>query len=399
MKQFSAVALLALIVSSVAVMWVDARWVTTLPEVAAFALAAVWIIAFASGRYRPEFSAGMIPLTAAVLWIVIQLVTGHTVYRWRTVVGLLYWAANLAVYFVALQAFSDRKLRFWFLRALLLFGFLISIISPLQALTTQAKVFWLFQIPNATSVFFGPFVYTNQYAAFIELLLPIALYFALTEEKGQAFYVLVAAVMYTSVIAASSRMGFTLTTLEILIVPLLAVRFRQAQPRQILIGGALFAGMIILLAVAVGPDNLLARFSQSDPYVVRREFVYSSFNMIKASPFFGVGLGNWSTAYPAWAQFDSGRFANQAHNDWIQWAVEGGLPFAALMLLLAIRGIPQGVRSVWGVGVAALFLHCLVDYPIQRTAVAVVFFTLLAATAAENTRCDSEPADNRLSTL
>ena len=117
MKQFSAVALLALIVSSVAVMWVDARWVTTLPEVAAFALAAVWIIAFASGRYRPEFSAGMIPLTAAVLWIVIQLVTGHTVYRWRTVVALLYWAGNLSVYFVALQAFSDRKLRFWFLRA------------------------------------------------------------------------------------------------------------------------------------------------------------------------------------------------------------------------------------------------------------------------------------------
>ena len=231
MKQFSAFALLGLIVSSVAVMWVDARWVTTLPEVAAFALAAVWIIGFASGRYRPEFSAGMIPLTAAVLWIVIQLLTGNTVYRWRTVVSLLYWTGNLALYFVALQTFSDRKLRFWFLRALLLFGFLVSIISPLQALTTQAKIFWLFQIPNATSVFFGPFAYTNQYAAFIELLLPIALYFALTEEKGQAFYALVAAVMYTSVITSASRMGFTLTTLEILIVPLLAVRCRQAQPR------------------------------------------------------------------------------------------------------------------------------------------------------------------------
>jgi hypothetical protein len=44
----------------------------------------------------------------------------------------------------------------------------------------------------------------------------------------------------------------------------------------------------------------------------------------------GLGLGTWSAAYPAYASYDDGTFVNQAHNDWLQWGAEGGLPFPSV---------------------------------------------------------------------
>jgi O-antigen ligase len=336
---------------------------------------------FVMGRRRPRLNVTLIPLAGIVLWAGFQLLIGSTVYRWPTRMAILYWSGNFATFFIGLQIFGDRVLRNHFLRALVIFGFLVSVISPLQALTTNGKVFWMFQTDYTSWYVFGPFVYTNQYAAFIELLLPVALYGALTNRKWRMFDTLVVAVMYTSVLASASRFGTILTTLEILIVPLLVARRSGLRLKKLALGAALLAGMVALLAIAVGPKPLLDRFAQKDPYAQRREFLDSSLKMVGDNPLLGVGLGNWATAYPGYALFDDGLYANQAHNDWVQWTVEGGFPLLALMLWLAAWAIPRGLNTGWGTGIAAIFLHCLVDYPIQRTGVALVLFTLLAAVA------------------
>ena len=70
------------------------------------------------------------------------------------------------------------------------------------------------------------------------------------------------------------------------------------------------------------------RFGIPDPLAWRREFAASSFHMIAAHPWFGVGLGAWPTVYPSYAIADFGVFANQAHSDWLEWVVEGGVGFA-----------------------------------------------------------------------
>jgi O-antigen ligase len=382
MKIFSAIILGLTIVVSVAVMWVRAKWPTTIPEVAACALAAVWMALFALGRRQPRLSVALIPLGGVVLWAGFQLLIGSTVYRWPTRMAILYWSGNFATFFIGLQIFGDRLLRNRFLRALVLFGFVVAVISPLQALTTNGKVFWMFQTDYTSWYVFGPFVYTNQYAAFIELLLPVALYGALTNRKWRMFDTLVVAVMYTSVLASASRSGTILTTLEILVVPFLVNRRSRMPLKKLAVGAALLAGMIVLLALAVGPKLLLDRFAERDPYAQRREFLDSSVKMVKDNPILGVGLGNWATAYPGYALFDDGLYANQAHNDWVQWTVEGGFPLLALMLWVAGWGIPRGLSAGWGAGITAIFLHCFVDYPIQRTGVVLVLFTLLAAAAS-----------------
>jgi O-antigen ligase len=360
-------------------MFLPDKWVTGITEIAPCLLAASWMLLFALGRLRPAISFALVAFSAFIAVGMLQLAAGTTVYRWATILAVLYWLGNLSTLFAATQTFADSKLRDFFMRSLVLFGFVIAVIGSLQALTTDAVVYWTFPTKYTGWVVMGPFVYHNQYAAFIELLLPMALYVALKDRIWRWLYLLVSATLYASVFISGSRAGLILTTLEILLVMAMALRTRQI-PRGAFWGtGALLAAMILLLGLSAGPDYLLRRFQLKDPYSIRREFLYSSLQMFRRRPIEGVGLGNWSTAYPAYALFDDGLYANQAHNDWVQWAVEGGIPLLLPMLGVAVWVFPRAIRSVWGCGVAAVFLHCFVDYPIQRPAVAVVFFCAMGA--------------------
>jgi O-antigen ligase len=101
---------------------------------------------------------------------------------------------------------------------------------------------------------------------------------------------------------------------------------------------------------------------------MRRQLDISSLHMTAAHPWFGVGLGAWPTVYPRYAIVDFGVFANQAHNDWLQWTAEGGIPFGIVIATLFLWCLRPAFRSVWGIGVIAVFLHALVDYPFSRPA-------------------------------
>jgi len=191
-----------------------------------------------------------------------------------------------------------------------------------------------------------------------------------------------ARLLYASAIATASRMGFFLTTVEMIAVPALVMWRRGIPFRRVQSGAFFFAAILIMLAVAAGPNMVASRLSESDQYAGRREYTEASIAMIKDRPLLGFGLGTWSTVYPEYAVLDDGLFINQAHDDWAQWAAEGGLPFMGLMLALAIWSFRRGWATGWGLGVAAVFVHCLVDYPIQRMGVGLVMFTMMAAMAS-----------------
>ena len=391
MKTFSAIALFLTVIVTVLTSWVPERWPTTVPEAAVFAITAVWTLAGLTGLVRLRFSTVMIPLGLVVVWCAIQIAGGTTAYAWRTNVAMLYWGCNAATFFVALQIFASRRIGVSLLHALMFFGLAMSIVGPLQELYGGGKVLWLFEPFPRFVPQFGPFPYRNQYAAFIELLLPVALFGALTQERRRGVYVVTTAVLYASVIAAASRMGFVLATLEMLAVPFIVFWNRKVRFRSLRNNALLFAAIFAMLIVAAGPSGMLTKFRSPDPYAARREYSEAGLKMILARPLTGFGLGNYATVYPGFAVADDGLHINQAHNDWVQWAAEGGLPFLAVMLWIALWAAPRALRSGWGAGVAAVFLHCLVDYPIQRTSVALVMFIMMAAIARPPDGAD-EPA-------
>ena len=43
-----------------------------------------------------------------------------------------------------------------------------------------------------------------------------------------------------------------------------------------------------------------------------------------------------------------------------------GLPFVACMIIFAGLLLKPAIRSIYGLGVVALLLHALVDYPMQQ---------------------------------
>ena len=388
MIAFSGVALAGLLFLSILLAWAPERWAVSLLETGSFALAAAWAVRLAIRPLRLERSLAILPLAGTVLWGILQLCMGSSVYPRETWNALLMWTTNLAVFAIALQIFSNAGSRDRFLRATLLFGFALSVVSTLAMFTSRTNVFWIFPALS-DRVPAGPFLSPNQYAAFIELVLPLALVRAASDARRTVLFALMAGAMYASVIASASRAGFVLASLEIVAALALALGGRGATLRSIARVVAVLAAFIVLFTALVGWETLWNRLNRADPFAGRREMLDSTLDMIRDRPWTGFGLGTWSTVYPAYARYDDGLFANHAHNDWAQWTAEGGFPFLALLLGVAVWSIRPALRSRWGIGAIAVFLHCMVDYPLQKPALAAFFFAVLAVLA-----CSAKEAKN-----
>jgi O-antigen ligase len=150
---------------------------------------------------------------------------------------------------------------------------------------------------------------------------------------------------------------------------------------------------VVVVTGVVGWEALWKRLQEPNPYSLRMDLVRSSMSMVRDRPLTGFGLGTWPEAYPGYALFDEGTFVNQAHNDWAQWTVEGGLPFLALMLTIAVWSVKPAVRSLWGVGILSVWVHAWMDYPFQQRPALAAFFFALLGTLAVSGRTDAQAAD------
>ena len=378
--------LLLILVYGVATIWIRERWALSVLEAGVFLSAAA-----ASARVFLRSSglrAGFLPLAFAgmAVWGIVQLAAGWTVVKADTVDAVLYWLAAACLVWLAWQVCSSHDRVEWFLGASAITGSVICLIGLLHLYTSDGLVFWIFS-SGYNSRIPGPFTSRNNYAAFVELLLPVALVLAMKRRPGSRSYVVLSAALVAVVIASGSRAGVVLVGAEVAIV------FLLARGHGALL--AAFAGLVALFVGVVGYQYLWERFvHDSDPYLMRREFLESTLAMIRAQPLHGFGLGAWASAYPQFAVIDVGKFANHAHNEWAQWAAEGGLPALAVMLVVFLWTVRAAVQSVWGIGLAAVMVHSLVDYPFMRLGLAGWIFVLLGVLEADRRRRRSAPVTN-----
>src|ERR1039458_1978218 len=184
----------ALFFFAILTLWVPGYWPVTVFQVGIFGLAA---IAVWRARYSPpEFVWPIVPLAFAVLWGLFRSLTGRTAYAFDTKLALLRWATFLSVFLVGISLFRDDAVRRWFRSAIVWFAFLVAAFASVQTFTSQGKVFWLFDTPY-TDYVMGPILSRNHYAAFMESVLPIALYLAVRRERESLLYSGMAAVMYS----------------------------------------------------------------------------------------------------------------------------------------------------------------------------------------------------------
>ena len=301
------------------------------------------------------------------LWGFAQVATGATVLRSITWDAALRSLALGATAWVAANALCDTGRRLHFLTAFAWFACALSVVSVVAYFTSPGRVLWVF--PSPYPDVWGPFLSRNDFAGFLELSLPVALWLS-SDHAEVRIPMWVPAWMLAAGLASGSRAGAVLLLAETgLVLGLISRRGAVAK----------FVMLAALLAIVAGAGTLVGRFAEHDPFRYRREMAESSVRMIRDRPWQGWGLGTYASVYPAYATFDLGARVEHAHNYWLEWAAEGGIPLALVWLVLALAVSVPAIRSIWGIGILAVFLHALVDYPFARFGLTAWNFALLGA--------------------
>jgi O-antigen ligase len=329
---------------------------------------------------RLPLSVPAVCLLLMTLWGVLQTLISPQKIVANGWSGVLFWFTAAIIALVATQLFQSLRAAAQFRRWFMFFAGAVCLLELLEQASRTSHYYWL--IPSKFHAVFGPFAYWNNFAQFVELALPITLWAGLSKRRSSpAPYLVVAALQVCAVVASGSRAGTVLVLAELLAVIVLA--YARRRDRRLLLGSALAIALSIGFVYAAGFDVLIKKLQQSDQIAVRRSINQSSLEMIRERPLLGWGLETYVPVYRMFAHYDDGTYVNRAHDDWLQWAAEGGIPFALLMLFVFGWSIRPAIESVWAVGLIAICLHAIVDYPFARLGVCGWYFALAPMLAGE----------------
>ena len=208
-----------------------------------------------------------------------------------------------------------------------------------------------------------------------------------------AWFVLAVALLLTE-----SRAGTAASVLALLVFfSTLAMR-RGVSARSLILPAA---GLTLAAATLVdlSGEGLEQRlWTTRTDWETRSEIYEQTGKAIRDAPVFGTGLGTFETVYRVYRTGRIGATVARAHNDYLEIALELGIPAAVCFLgalaglaLVCAAGIFARRRDAVlpATGFAACVLagaHALVDFSLQIPAVAATFALVLGAAAAQSWR-------------
>lgn len=377
-----ATALMACVAAGILTGWADPVSGHLL-HATALLLAACWLSAAALGLTPVHLSwlPSLLLVPAAMAGI--QLIMAHTASTFETLNSIAAWIARAGAFYVASSSFRSERRQHLFVEAAVWFGAAMAMLALLQWYTDNNKIFWSISTGHTSEVA-ATFLNRDHYSVLMEMLLPFAIVRTITGSRP-ILYACCAGLMFSSVVACASRAGTAIITLETLI--LLAVVSR-AGPRRYGRVAVLVVSLLVFVILG-GWQTVWERFLLKDPFSYRREMLLSTVDMIRLNPWLGHGMGTWPLVYPQFAIFDPpGIYMNHAHNDWAEWAAEGGVALSAVLAAFC-AGIAWSARRVpWAWGLSAACLHAVVDFPFQKPALALTFFAIagIAFAASRKTK-------------
>lgn len=391
------------------------EWAEAILEVGAGLLLIFWSVqVFRRRSEQIHVSPFFLPLTAFALLVLGQLLIHGTASRYYTRVELQLLLAYLTLIHLMIQVFqrSSQWRKFvWFLMSL---GFFVSIFGILQYLTFNGKLFW-FREMRYGGIPFGPYVNRNHFAAFAELLIPLALVpLVLGKVRRQRLFLvgLFALVPTIALLLSASRGGIVSFAVELVILALLLIVHR-IRTKYMIVGGAVV--LLAVLAVSwIGVQQVVDRFSSYKSMDVtvgkRASMRHDTWKIFLDHPVAGTGLGTLQMVFPPYDSFYDGRVVNHSHNDYLELLAETGVLggicwiwFLAVLLLESLRGLAN-LRSSFNsalnlsglVGCCGILVHSLVDFNLHIPANALLFL-VAAHLATVRIHSDSAPVPNQAS--
>ena len=333
-------------------------------------VAAIWALT----TREVELPRQAVLVAAIAAWGPLQLAFHVTRVPWPTMQRSLEWAIGAVCFVLGSQILRGRRSREAFLNLMLWAITFLAVAAMLQMYMSPGRVFGIFPAMDGVV---GTFYYKNWFAALMELGAPIALWQIYNGKivAGGLSY----AAMFAATLSSASRTGVLLVLAEFLVALVLFVIGRRMRLKSAVSVVAILALLVAAAAGVAGTENIMARLRETNPYALRGALLASTLKMIPVHPWLGSGIGTWPSEYPGFATYDWDLYVNAAHNDWAQWASEGGIPFFLLMAALAIWLAKPSLRSVWGLGILAVMAHSLMDYPLQDPSLLFLWFTLVGA--------------------
>jgi O-antigen ligase len=253
-----------------------------------------------------------------------------------------------------------------------------------QHIFTFAKKYYL---DSAT----GTFINRNHFATFLAMALPFALGLAIpasSDSKGattwrgrllsfadavslRRFLAGVAAgLIWVGLLLSHSRAGLLAAFVAALIV-LVGRRDLRAARWSVAVAGVVLIGLLSLELTQAPGERFLWVRQDLGTEGGRLTVWHDSLKLVEQRPLLGWGWGTFESAFPSVQSAGVDLTYDHAHNDWLEWLVEGGV------LGLAVGGVLLGAGlRVGGVVVTAALtavaIHAAWDFSLRIPAVATV---------------------------
>jgi O-antigen ligase len=202
------------------------------------------------------------------------------------------------------------------------------------------------------------------------------------------------AIMVIALVLTRARMGNIAFFTSLGLAGALALYAgRQFSWRMVSFLGSLFVVDMVILGKWFGLDKLIERLVQTNPELAPRRWSNEySVQYISDFPLTGSGGGSFYGIFPNYQGSDLQGFHQHAHNDYLEFAVELGIPAALLLAGFVVLAQwsayklqrSRQTRLYKGAGFAVTMtviwaaIHSTTDFNLQIPANALTFVTILA---------------------
>jgi O-antigen ligase len=328
-----------------------------------------------------------------------------------TLRGLAFLAAFSLLALAVFRELGEGRWRRRLLRTVVFTGLALTVVALLQAVSPEPRRLYGVWQPRWDWAVFGPYVNKNHFAGYLVMAAALSVGFALEalarlraawatsrrgllllgEEEGLALArtAAVVVVLVAGLVASQSRGGVSAFGFAMLAVLLLVLSGRvlplDATGRRTT---ALAVLVLVTLGVVwIGLGGVLQAFEARGIRGSRLDLWRDMLPMVPRFPVFGVGWNAFATAYPWYQTVWKTEWIGEAHNDYLQVWLDGGLVGLALVAglvgLVFRAALARARRSPVELGLfgalVGLALHEIVDFNGQIPANAATGIALAAA--------------------
>ncbi|HEX4001799.1 MAG TPA: O-antigen ligase family protein [Candidatus Acidoferrales bacterium] len=367
-------------------------WSESILEAGAGLLFFYWaLVIFRNADAKIEWNSLNVPLLGLIGIGLLQLLFHGTGYPFLTRVELLKLAAYFIVFFLSAQAFRTRADLTMLAWCVILFCFVVSVLTIIQHFTAGQTIYWVEPVNGSEP--YGPYVNRNHFAGFVELTLPMGL--ALMAFRGVRRDVMPLMTLFTIVplsalVLSGSRGGLIGFAFEICILGWMMRKHGALRSSKVAAIGAVVIAAVFFVSW-VGASRAIQRLSalkSPEVSVGRRvSMARSAVHIFLDHPLKGCGLGTMVAVFPRYETDYDGRIVEHVHNDYLEGLAESGLLGAlcgAAFLWLLFRQARKNLAGEQGrfslglhvgalMAVGGLLVHSVVDFNLQLPANALLF--------------------------